>query len=182
VSIGNKSLISDIEREAKMKTLVIGLATLIFMSSSAFAQCKVEAYFSPYDNVETVVVNRLNGAQEYVKCSLYGITNKKITETLIKKMSDGVSVMLCLDKIQSSGSSSKHKELENAGADVVIKKTGVLEHNKFCVIDGKIVIMGSWNFSANAQKQDNSTVEITVCGNIIDKFEDAFERIYNRDK
>jgi phosphatidylserine/phosphatidylglycerophosphate/cardiolipin synthase-like enzyme len=165
-----------------MKTIAICLLAIILMTGSAFAQCKVEAYFSPYDNVETVVVNRLDGAKEYVKCSLYGITNKKITETLIKKISEGVSVMLCLDKIQSSGGSSKHKELEKAGADVVIKKSSVLEHNKFCVIDGKIVIMGSWNFSANAQKQDNSTVEITACSNIIDKFEAAFERIYNRDK
>jgi phosphatidylserine/phosphatidylglycerophosphate/cardiolipin synthase-like enzyme len=90
--------------------------------------------------------------------------------------------MLCLDKIQSAGSSSKHNQLEDAGADVVIKKSSVLEHNKFCVIDGKMVIMGSWNYSANAQKQDNSTVEITSCSSIIDKFENAFERIYNRDK
>jgi phosphatidylserine/phosphatidylglycerophosphate/cardiolipin synthase-like enzyme len=165
-----------------LKIFTICLTILTLLSGSALAQCNVEAYFSPYDNVETVVVNRFNGAEEYVKCSLYGITNKKITETLIKKMSEGVSVMLCLDKIQSSGSSSKHKELEDAGADIVIKKSSVLEHNKFCVIDGKTVIMGSWNYSANAQKQDNSMVEITACGNIIGKFEDAFERIYNRDK
>jgi phosphatidylserine/phosphatidylglycerophosphate/cardiolipin synthase-like enzyme len=152
------------------------------MSGSAFAQCNVEAYFSPYDDVETVVVDRLSGAQETINCSLYGITNAKITQTLIDKMSEGVSVTLCLDKTQSAGKSSTHKKLKAKGADIVIKKSAVLEHNKFCVIDGTRVIMGSWNYSGNAQKQDNSMVEITACNDIIDKFEAAFERIYQRDK
>ncbi|MCX5804226.1 MAG: phospholipase D-like domain-containing protein [Proteobacteria bacterium] len=57
-----------------------------------------------------------------------------------------------------------------------------MEHNKFCVIDNKRVVMGSWNYSANAQKQDNSMVDLSGCNGIIKSFTDAFERIYQRDK
>jgi|GEM_PF-1532012 len=134
-----------------------------------------------YDDVEKVIVKRLSEAKDSIKCSLYGITNKRITETLINKKSEGLEVILCLDKTQSAGKHSTHKELENAGIEIVIKKTGTLEHNKFCVIDDKRVIMGSWNFSESAQKQDNSQVDISGCHDVVKKFSAAFERIYKRD-
>jgi phosphatidylserine/phosphatidylglycerophosphate/cardiolipin synthase-like enzyme len=165
-----------------LRSLVLGIAMILCASGIIQAQCTVEPYFSPYDNVEKVVVKRLSDAKDSIKCSLYGITNRQITDTLTKKVSDGVKVILCLDKTQSAGKSSTHKELEQAGVEIVIKKTGVLEHNKFCVIDNKRVVMGSWNYSANAQKQDNSMVDLSGCDGIIKSFTDAFERIYQRDK
>jgi phosphatidylserine/phosphatidylglycerophosphate/cardiolipin synthase-like enzyme len=50
------------------------------------------------------------------------------------------------------------------------------------VIDDKTVVIGSYNFSGNAQKQDNSMVVISGCNETTKKFSKAFERIYNRDK
>jgi mitochondrial cardiolipin hydrolase len=163
---------------------VLATVLLFFFLSvvTASAQCAVEAYFSPYDDAESIVLKRLSEAKETVHCSLYGITNPKITATLKTLISQGVDVKLCLDKMQSAGKSSTHGQLRGAGADVVIKKTGVLEHNKFCVIDGARVIMGSWNYSGNAQRQDNSLVDISGCDPIIRQFQDAFQRIYERDK
>jgi len=64
----------------------------------------------------------------------------------------------------------------------VIKKSAVLEHSKFCVIDNTRVLMGSWNFSNNVNKQDNSMVELSRCDSIVRQFDDALQRIYERDK
>ncbi|MGD0885238.1 MAG: phospholipase D-like domain-containing protein [Thermodesulfovibrionales bacterium] len=165
-----------------MAKYFISIAFLFVASTALAGDCSVTSYFSPYDNVEDVVVEHLSNAQTSIHCSLYGITNPNITSTLIDKIGAGVEVSLCLDKTQSAGRYSTHKKLEKAGADVVIKKVAVLEHNKFCVIDGKEVIMGSWNFSGSAQKQDNSEVLLTGCQDTIDSFETAFQRIYDRDK
>lgn len=85
-------------------------------------------------------------------------------------------------RTQSAGKSSTHEALRQAGVEVVIKKTGVLEHNKFCVIDNERVVMGSWNYSGSAQKQDNSMVDISGCEDIVKQFQEAFQRIYERDK
>lgn len=164
------------------KVIVILIAMSLLAVSFVQAQCAVDAHFSPQDNVEDIVVQRLSDASESVKCSLYGITNKRITATLIKKKKAGLDVTLCLDKTQSAGQSSTHGQLGKAGVEIVIKKTGVLEHNKFCVIDRQRVLMGSWNFSGNAQKQDNSQVDISGCADIVDRFTGAFKTIYERDK
>ena len=163
-------------------TIIITMMFTFFVSATSSAQCRIESYFSPYDNIESMIVKRLSEAKESINCSLYGITNRKITAALIDKASNGIDVTLCLDKTQSAGKNSTHRELENAGVEIVIKKTGVLEHNKFCVIDNERVIMGSWNFSESAQKQDNSEIDISGCDDNMKQFRDAFERIYGRDK
>jgi phosphatidylserine/phosphatidylglycerophosphate/cardiolipin synthase-like enzyme len=171
-------------RSLRFLGFLIGTIVILSVSGPLHAQCTVEAVFSPHDNVEKIVVQRLSEANESIKCSLYGITNRAITDVLKQKMTDGVKVTLCLDKTQSAGKSSTHRELKTAGADVVVKKSAVLEHNKFCIIDDTRVIMGSWNYSASAQKQDNSMVDLSGadCAGIVGDFQAAFERIYERDK
>ena len=164
------------------KKLIISIILILCFTSSAYAECTVAAYFSPYEDIEGLVVDELKVAGESIHCSLYGITNSRITEVLINRVSRGIDIKLCLDKTQSAGKHSTHRELKDAGAEVVIKKNGVLEHNKFCVIDDKTVIMGSYNFSGSAQKQDNSIVVMSKCDTITEKFSEAFMRIYRRDK
>ena len=117
-----------------IKAITICSLLILFTSTISSAQCRIESYFSPYDNIESLIVKRLSEAKESINCSLYGITNRKITAALIDKASNGVDVTLCLDKTQSAGKNSTHRELEDASVEIVIKKTGVLEHNKFCVM------------------------------------------------
>ena len=149
--------------------------------SSRGEQCMISSYFSPFDNIEDVVSGLLEAAKTSVHCSLYGITNVRLTADLIALKAKGVDVEIGLDKTQAGGRNDKHSQLAKAGIRVVIKKTGVLEHNKFCVVDGDIVIMGSWNWSNGAQRQDNSDVVISHCKGQVARFEEAFQRIMKRD-
>jgi phosphatidylserine/phosphatidylglycerophosphate/cardiolipin synthase-like enzyme len=166
----------------RVRTAAFCAAFLFLFAGITSAQCVVQTYFSPYDNIEGIVINRLSGAQHSVHCSLYGITNVKITNTLKTLLDQSVEVKLCLDKTQSAGKHDTHQQLADDGAEVVIKKSGVLEHNKFCVIDNAMVMMGSWNYSNSAQKQDNSMVVLSGCDEIVKQFEAAFQRIHERDR
>ena len=89
--------------------------------------------------------------------------------------------MVGLDKRQAHGRYDLHSELADNGVIVIIKPKVVLEHNKLCVIDGKTVIMGSYNWSYSAQKQDNSDVIIENCPQLGKAFVDECKKIYERD-
>ena len=89
--------------------------------------------------------------------------------------------MVGLDKRQAHGRYDLHSELADNGVIVIIKPKVVLEHNKLCVIDGKTVIMGSYNWSYIAQKQDNSDVIIENCPQLGKAFVDECKKIYERD-
>jgi phosphatidylserine/phosphatidylglycerophosphate/cardiolipin synthase-like enzyme len=120
-------------------------------------------------------------AKKSVHCSLYGISNNALEKALIELKQAGVDVIVAEDKKQAALASDLHGDLMSNGIQVIIKKTAVLEHNKFCTIDGESVIMGSWNWSRSAQKQDNSVAVIKSCPNEGGRFEQAFRRIVERD-
>lgn len=162
--------------------LIFIICCLISVQAFATDNCTVETWFSPYDNVEEVILSNLDAAQSDIVCSLYGITNVRITEALKFKQKQGLRVFLALDKTQSAGKSSTHEALRKTGVNVTVKKASALEHNKWCIIDNKLILTGSWNFSGNAQKQDNTFYRVTNCSDEVKRHLNAFQRIYDRDK
>src|SRR5256712_634112 len=163
-----------------MRTLIFTLWFLLAVST--VWACEVQPLFSPYDKVDDAIHAQLKQASKSIHCSLYGITNQRLASDLIAAKQRGAEVGVGLDKKQAAGKSDLHAKLQDAGILVEIKPVATLEHNKFCVIDGTIVILGSWNWSNSAQKQDNSEVIITDCPKVAQAFEAAYQRIIERDK
>ncbi len=166
-----------------MKTVLMVICLLIPVSACAHqtATCTMTAYFSPWDNVIVPIHRALLSAHKTVYCSLYGITNRYLAHDLINLERKGVTVEVGLDKREAHGRYDLHTVLEAAGITVIIKPRVVLEHNKLCVIDGRTIIMGSYNWSASAQKQDNSDVIIKNCPRLGKAFVGECKRIYERD-
>jgi len=148
---------------------------------------EIQIFFSPYDDCIKPWTETIAKCSSYVYVSCFGITNKEITDELCKKAKAGIHVIVCTDKMQAGNKTAKLREAElrAAGAEYVIKKIQVLEHNKMMFgksIDGnQYAITGSYNISGNAQSQDNN-LQLFHDTNITNKVKAAIERIYNRDK
>src|SRR2546426_9663542 len=126
-----------------MKTFILTLWFVLAVSTTW--ACEIQPLFSPYDKVDDAIPAQLVQASQSVHCSLYGITNLRLANDLIAAKKRGADVGVGLDKKQAAGPHDLHATLQTAGILVEIKPVATLEHNKFCVIDGSIVIMGSWN-------------------------------------
>jgi len=155
---------------------------LVLQTLEAWAStCEDSSSFSPFYNIEKVIHQELKKAKKSVHCSLYEISNPRLVQDLIDREKAGVEVIVAEDKKQSALASDLHSDLQQKGIRVVIKRTAVLEHNKFCVIDSENVVMGSWNWSRSAQKQDNSEEVIKHCPDEAGRSEQTFHRILERD-
>ena len=161
------------------KTLLSVIISVLISCQSAFAS--VEAYFSPYDNIENQWVDMIDSAKDSIRISCFGLTNERIYQALVRKRVEGVRVLVCIDKLQSSSKHSLDEELTDNDVEVVIKPRQVLEHNKMIVVDGKHAIIGSWNLSGNAQAQDNSVVVMIDEPRLAKQVEEAIAWIYERD-
>jgi len=53
-------------------------------------------------------------------------------------------------------------------------------HNKVMIIDGIIVITGSYNYSANAENYNNENMIIILSDYIAGIYEKEFEKIWNQ--
>ncbi len=165
-----------------MKQLTLMTLLVLLLPVGAYATiCSINSYFSPFDNIEDAVHAKLLLSKKSVHCSLFGISNEQLAQDLVTLKKKGIEVFVAEDKKQAALNADKHTFLKENGVSVEIKHSGILEHNKFCVIDDETVIMGSWNWSHSAQAQDNSDVIFTDCPKQADQFEAAFKRIWERD-
>lgn len=161
------------------KTLAV---VALFLAISVRSFASVDLYFSPYDNIEDRWVEMIESAKNSIHISCFGLTNQRIYEALVRKRAEGLRVLVCMDKMQAAGKHSLDEELSDNDVEVVIKPRHVLEHNKMIVVDGRSAIVGSWNLSETAQKQDNSVAVMINEPILALEVEEAILRIYNRDK
>lgn len=138
--------------------------------------------FSPQDDVEAVWVRLIDSATNRVYVSCFGLSNEGIAEALVRKAAQGVRVVVCVDRRQSKLFSDRTSSLAKQGVEVVRKRSTALEHNKLAVVDGQSAIVGSWNLSKSAQKQDNSVVVFWSLPVYAKPVEDAWQTIYERDR
>lgn len=99
-------------------------------------------------------------AKESIKIAVAWFTNELLLQPLILKLQSGVSVELILndDDINRGGDSSlDFTEFLQAGGVLRWNDSKQLLHEKFCIIDNKIVISGSYNWTNKAEY--NSEVE-----------------------
>jgi phosphatidylserine/phosphatidylglycerophosphate/cardiolipin synthase-like enzyme len=91
---------------------------------------------------------------------MYYLTEAKMADTLIAAKKRGVDVQVVLDKTQLSGRYTQIKNLSVAGVTIYVDRKHRIMHNKFCVIDGDILITGSqnWTKSSETSNAENTLI------------------------
>jgi len=116
-----------------------------------------EFYFCPEDNCSTHVLSLINDSNLSIECMFYSFTLDQAGDSIIQK---NISKRFIFEKTQESDY-SEYSKLKNAGVSVLLDLNPQNMHNKFCIIDNKIVLTGSMNLSVNGtQKNDESLVFI----------------------
>ncbi|NMM26035.1 MAG: phospholipase D family protein [Glaciimonas sp.] len=134
-------------------------------SDPIVAQGTLQVAFSPWDDIETLIITAIDGAKKQVLVQAYLLTSKKIARALIASQQRGVSVMVLVDAAQSSKvPSSKVQDLSLAGIPVWVETRYQNAHNKVIVIDAgtasATVITGSYNFTWSAQHKNAENILI----------------------
>ncbi len=105
----------------------------------------VEVYFSPNGGCTDAVVVQLQAAQETVLVQAYSFTSAPIAKALVDAHKRGVRIQVILDEGQRTEKYSSATFLNNAGIPTFIDAAHAIAHNKVIVIDGQVVITGSFN-------------------------------------
>jgi len=112
----------------------------------------VEVYYSPHGGCTEALVHALQAARQTVLVQAYSFTSPQIEQALVDAAKRGVKVQLILDR---SNLTQKSSELAEAAATaslhIWIDARHKIAHNKVMILDGEIVITGSFNFTHNAE-------------------------------
>lgn len=108
-------------------------------------------HFSPHGGCTEVVVRELGLARREVLLLAYGFTSRPIAQALVEAKLRGVHVEVILDHSNEGDPHSEMSHLVEQGLVPFIDDHHAIAHNKVVVIDGMVVITGSFNFTQHAE-------------------------------
>jgi len=139
----------------------------------------VDIYFSPDDGVLNGIIPVLRSAEKSVYFLAYSFTSNDLGELVRKKASDGLTIEGVMDEEQvSSNQGTEYDPFKQAGIDVRIDGNEGLMHHKVFIIDEKIVIFGSYNFSQSAEERNDENLVIIYNDVIAKQFIKEFQRVW----
>lgn len=127
-----------------------------FLPNASYDVC-----FTPGDDCANKIIKVITQAKKEVLVQAYVFTDMPIARALIKAKSNGVNVRVILDRSQIK----KRRGLVSFLTNNKINLTAVdyrpsIAHNKVMIIDGTIVITGSYNYSNGARNNAENIIII----------------------
>jgi hypothetical protein len=117
-----------------------------------------------YNNKEIYwrIEKELLQAQHEILVATAWFTDSDLFEILRRKLTEKVKVEIILTD-NAENNKLHFDELALAGASVIrIKNAGQgIMHQKFCLIDGKLALHGSYNWTVNARKNNQESIIVT---------------------
>ncbi len=150
--------------------------------SVSFNSIRLPSYaFSPNGGIKETIIKAIDAAGKEIKVAIFSFYDEKIYDALKRAALRGVKVKMVADRVQSSQSDIvKKMYLEGYDFRWSAGFSGGVMHNKFIVLDSKLLISGSFNFSDSAQYYNFENIFITDKSSYTSAFEQEFDYIYSQ--
>ena len=141
-----------------------------------------ENYFAPEDKVVEKIVPRLTQAASTIDFMAFSFTDDDIGNAVLDRAQAGIKVRGVFENTGSETQYSEYGKMKNTGLDVWQDGNPYLMHHKVFIIDRKTVIFGAFNFSQNAETENDENLLIVDDAALAQQFEDEFARVYDQAK
>jgi phosphatidylserine/phosphatidylglycerophosphate/cardiolipin synthase-like enzyme len=135
-------------------------------------------YFSPRGGCENQVINWISKANSSIHVLIYSFTLDSVGNALIEAFDRYIEVKIVFEKGQI-GQSSEYQRLRHSAVDVRNDTNPSYMHDKIMIVDGKIVLTGSFNWSNNAENENNENLLIITSTSLATTYENEFQKIWN---
>ncbi len=153
--------------------------------------CYKQAFFSPDDDLQDLLVQLINHEQSSIRIAVFSFTDGRIAQALIDAKRRGALVEIITDVGGKRDKFSKIDLLVKNGIAVMVydpRNTTIyndIMHNKFVLfgnnIGGKSLLWtGSYNFTKSATMNNQENVIVCDERHLIEKFAQQFERLKER--
>jgi phosphatidylserine/phosphatidylglycerophosphate/cardiolipin synthase-like enzyme len=145
----------------KKKTLTLLWLVLFLGATGSLALAgTIQVYFSPNGGCTDAILSQINQAKTEILLQAYSFTSKPIAQGLIRAQKRGVRITAVLDKSNRRQKYSAATFLKNVGIPVFIDDKHAIAHNKIMIIDNRVVITGSFNFTMAAENKNAENLVI----------------------
>ncbi len=136
----------------------------------------IQAIFTGIE--QTILVN-LQKATKEIKVAVAWITNPRLFDVLLEQSKAGktVEIILADDRMNFTNPHINFQSFIDLGGIVRISRYPKLMHHKFCILDNRVLITGSYNWTRNAELNNLENIIVTTELTTIKQFVEAFEAL-----
>ena len=142
------------------------------------ADGKLEVHFAPDDGVAARLIELVETAESSLDVMAFAFTSDPIAQAMLERAAAGVQVRAVFDEDQAANLGSQYETLLRAGMDARLDGSPDKMHHKVIVIDGAIVVTGSYNFSRSAEEFNDETLVILYDRDLALLYETEFEKVF----
>lgn len=158
-------------------TTVTSTVTASQTGISTYSAC-----FSPGGSCASQLIALISRANSSIHVMIYEFSNTDIANALVKAKQRGVDVKIIMDGSEA--------ESQNVGAVAVLSQGGVplkdytplngILHDKVAIIDGYIVVTGSYNWSYSADNFNDENMLVLNSATLAAQYQTDFQTLWNQ--
>jgi len=126
-----------------------------------------------------IFLDYLRSGHKTLDICVFTITNNQIANAILAEFREGVKVRIITDNDKANDLGADIYKLARAGIPVKTDKTEAHMHHKFAVVDGELIINGSFNWTRSAGTRNFENVVISNNPKMVKSFADHFEHLWN---
>lgn len=134
--------------------------------------------FSPRGGTEAAIVKAIDSARSEADVAMFSFTSKPAMAALVRAAARGVKVKMLL---YVKSAFPFRDEAKKTGIEVLLKEGRVpngLMHNKYAVLDGSLLINGSFNWSATAEELNTENTIFTMLPVYVTPYKAEFDKLF----
>jgi phosphatidylserine/phosphatidylglycerophosphate/cardiolipin synthase-like enzyme len=137
------------------------LFSLLIASVAQAASARTETCFVPAQHCDGRIVAAIDAAGAEIRVQAYGFSSRPILDALVRAHARGVDVQVLLDRSNEQGRRAGLIAMHDAHIPVWIDHVPGIAHVKAIIIDRRVVIGGSYNYTASAEHKNVEDVTIS---------------------
>jgi len=163
-----------------VKKYILTLFIVFSLFPFSILSAETSVYFSPNGGCQQAIIQEISKAQKTIDIAMYYLTSREIAQELVKAKEKGVAIRVFLDQSQETSKYSKSRYLAKRGIEIRFYVGSGLMHNKFAIIDNKVLITGSFNWTATAENENQENLLIIRDKDLIKDYSKRFEILWEK--
>jgi phosphatidylserine/phosphatidylglycerophosphate/cardiolipin synthase-like enzyme len=163
-----------------MKKIIFVILMSLWILQESPSLAEMEPLFSPGGGIKERLLKEIENTHSSIDLAISAITSLDLAHALLKAKHRGVKIRIIADSKQAKMKSSLITYLINQGIPSKVlggKERGVMNH-RFAILDGKKVIVGSYEWSEASERWNYENLLILSDPEGMDFFQKEFDRLW----
>jgi mitochondrial cardiolipin hydrolase len=137
-----------------------------------------KVFFSPGTDCLNAITRSLKNAKKKARICVFTISDNRIVDAIKEMQLNGIDIKIISDNDKRYDMGNDIDYIAGLGIEVKLDTTHAHMHHKFAVIDDKLTITGSYNWTRSAEQKNYENILLTDNKDVAKAYSDEFNKLW----